>query len=331
MLLLGAGLGCGARGRARGSTVTLAHRGSRDKPPGARNARAILAAPCGDRVLTSPRKAPDVEPGRRPAFRRVVDDDDPPAWRRRLPLGPRADPRFPPPVPRRGDLRGPRRPRHSRPAAHSRGARRSALPGRLPRGDRSRAGGVLDGRSPRSPRRQDDTSASARLRGSSSRLRREALAQWEAIKDSESHGSRSALAGVPRALPALHRAQRVQHKAARVGFDWADAAGALEKVREELGEVTEALHQGGGRGPPGGAGRPPLLRRQRGPARERGSRRRAAGGRRSVQPALRVDGRSRPGRGPGAGRPVPRRAGTALVPGEVPGKTGLSRSKGRLR
>jgi tetrapyrrole methylase family protein/MazG family protein len=71
----------------------------------------------------------------------------------------------------------------------------------------------------------------------------EALAQWEAIKDAESNGSpRSALAGVPRALPALHRAQRVQHKAARVGFDWPDATGALEKVREELGEVTEALH-----------------------------------------------------------------------------------------
>jgi tetrapyrrole methylase family protein / MazG family protein len=73
----------------------------------------------------------------------------------------------------------------------------------------------------------------------------EALAQWEAIKGAEKHGS-SALAGVPRALPALHRAQRVQHKAARVGFDWADAAGALEKVREELGEVAEALRQGGG-------------------------------------------------------------------------------------
>jgi tetrapyrrole methylase family protein/MazG family protein len=71
----------------------------------------------------------------------------------------------------------------------------------------------------------------------------EALAQWEAIKESEGHGpARSALAGVPRALPALHRAQRVQHKAARVGFDWTDAEGALEKVREELGEVSEALH-----------------------------------------------------------------------------------------
>jgi tetrapyrrole methylase family protein/MazG family protein len=75
----------------------------------------------------------------------------------------------------------------------------------------------------------------------------EALAQWEAMKDAESNGApRSALAGVPRALPALHRAQRVQHKVARVGFDWPNAAGALEKVREELGEVAEALERGDG-------------------------------------------------------------------------------------
>jgi tetrapyrrole methylase family protein/MazG family protein len=74
----------------------------------------------------------------------------------------------------------------------------------------------------------------------------EALAQWEAIKESESEGPpRSVLAGVPRSLPALHRAQRVQHKAARVGFDWPDATGALEKVQEELGEVGEALQRGG--------------------------------------------------------------------------------------
>jgi MazG family protein len=75
----------------------------------------------------------------------------------------------------------------------------------------------------------------------------EALAQWEAIKESEGSGARrSTLAGVPRSLPALHRAQRVQHKAARVGFDWPDATGALEKVHEELGEVAEAVRQGGG-------------------------------------------------------------------------------------
>jgi tetrapyrrole methylase family protein/MazG family protein len=73
----------------------------------------------------------------------------------------------------------------------------------------------------------------------------EALAQWEAIKASEGKRSRSALDGVPRGLPALHHAQRVQHKAARVGFDWPDAAGALEKVHEELDEVGEALQQGG--------------------------------------------------------------------------------------
>jgi tetrapyrrole methylase family protein/MazG family protein len=76
---------------------------------------------------------------------------------------------------------------------------------------------------------------------------KEALAQWETIKESESNGSpRSALAGVPRALPALHRAQRVQHKAARVGFDWPDATAAMDKVREELGEVTEALRGNAG-------------------------------------------------------------------------------------
>jgi tetrapyrrole methylase family protein/MazG family protein len=75
----------------------------------------------------------------------------------------------------------------------------------------------------------------------------EALAQWEAIKESEGNGkSRSALAGVPRGLPALHHAQRVQHKAARVGFDWPDPSGALEKVREELEEVAGALREGGG-------------------------------------------------------------------------------------
>jgi MazG family protein len=73
----------------------------------------------------------------------------------------------------------------------------------------------------------------------------EALAQWEAAKSRE-HGAgpRSVLSGVPRALPALHRAQRTQHKAARVGFDWPDPGGALAKVREELEEVAGALQRG---------------------------------------------------------------------------------------
>jgi tetrapyrrole methylase family protein / MazG family protein len=61
------------------------------------------------------------------------------------------------------------------------------------------------------------------------------LANWEAIKATE-HGEdtpRSALAGVPRHLPALQRAQRIQVRAARVGFDWERAADVLAKVREE--------------------------------------------------------------------------------------------------
>ena len=70
-----------------------------------------------------------------------------------------------------------------------------------------------------------------------------ALAQWEAIKQGE-RGRRSVLDGVPTALPALTRAQRVQGKAARVRFDWPDAAAAWAKVEEEVGEARAALATG---------------------------------------------------------------------------------------
>jgi tetrapyrrole methylase family protein / MazG family protein len=66
------------------------------------------------------------------------------------------------------------------------------------------------------------------------------LRQWEVIKRAEKQERKSALDGVPRALPALARAQKVQTKAARVGFDWNDADGALEKVQEELAEIESA-------------------------------------------------------------------------------------------
>lgn len=74
-----------------------------------------------------------------------------------------------------------------------------------------------------------------------------ALAQWEAIKQREatSHGrARSMLDGVPVALPALTRAQRVQSKAARVRFDWPDAEAAWTKVEEEMEEAKAALASG---------------------------------------------------------------------------------------
>jgi tetrapyrrole methylase family protein / MazG family protein len=66
------------------------------------------------------------------------------------------------------------------------------------------------------------------------------LRQWEVLKRAEKQERRSALDGVPKALPALARAQKVQTKAAQVGFDWNEADGALEKVREELREIDSA-------------------------------------------------------------------------------------------
>ncbi len=68
------------------------------------------------------------------------------------------------------------------------------------------------------------------------------LKNWEAIKRQEKGDTpRSAVDGVPRSLPALRRAHLLQKRVARVGFDWEDARGALEKLREELGEVEEAI------------------------------------------------------------------------------------------
>jgi tetrapyrrole methylase family protein/MazG family protein len=66
------------------------------------------------------------------------------------------------------------------------------------------------------------------------------LRQWEVIKRAEKQERRSALDGVPKALPALARAQKMQVKAAQIGFDWHGAEGALAKVREELHEIESA-------------------------------------------------------------------------------------------
>ena len=71
------------------------------------------------------------------------------------------------------------------------------------------------------------------------------LRQWDVIKRRERGGApKSALSGVPRHLPALHRAHDVQKKAARVGFDWPDVEGVMAKIEEELAEVRDALAAG---------------------------------------------------------------------------------------
>jgi MazG family protein len=64
---------------------------------------------------------------------------------------------------------------------------------------------------------------------------------WHQLKKVEKPERESALDGVPRALPALMRAEALQKKARNVGFDWPDVRGSLAKVREEVAEVTAEL------------------------------------------------------------------------------------------
>ena len=69
--------------------------------------------------------------------------------------------------------------------------------------------------------------------------------QWEQIKAEErgAKGHGSAMDGVALGLPALMRAEKLQKRAARTGFDWPDAAGARAKIDEELAEVAAADSQ----------------------------------------------------------------------------------------
>lgn len=65
---------------------------------------------------------------------------------------------------------------------------------------------------------------------------------WDRIKAEEGDGSAvSALDGVPGGLPGLHRAAKVQNRAAKVGFDWQGPDQVLPKLAEELGELTAAM------------------------------------------------------------------------------------------
>lgn len=70
---------------------------------------------------------------------------------------------------------------------------------------------------------------------------------WEAIKRTEKEGApRSVVAGIPRHLPALQKAEQVQIRAARVGFDWDKAHQVVDKIEEEFREVKEAMVAGAG-------------------------------------------------------------------------------------
>lgn len=71
----------------------------------------------------------------------------------------------------------------------------------------------------------------------------EVVGQWEERKKEEGKLRDSILEGIPESMPALLRAQRLQSRAAKVGFDWEHVKDVLDKVEEEFGEFREALHE----------------------------------------------------------------------------------------
>ncbi len=71
----------------------------------------------------------------------------------------------------------------------------------------------------------------------------EVLKQWEERKKEEGKGRESILEGIPKELPSLLRAHRIQSRAARVGFDWKRVEDVLKKLDEEVGEFQDALQR----------------------------------------------------------------------------------------
>jgi ATP diphosphatase len=83
----------------------------------------------------------------------------------------------------------------------------------------------------------------ARLEEAAIRQRWEQIKAEERAEESAAPKQLSLLDDVPSALPALSRAAKLQKRAAHVGFDWADALPVVDKVREELDEVLEAMSE----------------------------------------------------------------------------------------
>lgn len=105
-------------------------------------------------------------------------------------------------------------------------------------GGRFDIGDVILGIQEKLIRRHPHVFADAQVGGTSDVLR-----NWEQIKKKENPKG-SVLDGVPGALPGLLRAQRMQEKAAGVGFDWPDWQGAWQKLEEEMGELRQVLADG---------------------------------------------------------------------------------------
>ncbi|MEI8283037.1 MAG: nucleoside triphosphate pyrophosphohydrolase, partial [Armatimonadota bacterium] len=72
----------------------------------------------------------------------------------------------------------------------------------------------------------------------------EVLKNWDAIKQTEKETMTSILSGVPKSMPSLARAHEISKRAVRVGFEWPNIDGVLDKVREETAELEEAIQKG---------------------------------------------------------------------------------------
>ena len=152
---------------------------------------------------------------------------------------------------------------------------------------------------------------------------------WEAQKAAERDAralaegrTPSVLDGVALALPALLRAEKLQKRAARVGFDWPEAALVFDKVLEEVAELREAAASNrfgdvGGLHGFRGAWRPLVRVRQSGAPPRRRARGRAPRRQRQVHGPFPACGGGAGGIGPRRGRGRPRRAGPAVGGGQA--------------
>ena len=146
------------------------------------------------------------------------------------------------------------------------------------------------------PSPKADAAPSARVRrGPRAFAPRQVKGLWDRIKAEEKAeraagaadaARRSALAGVPVALPALTRALKLQAKAGKVGFDWNDPRAVLAKIREECDEI-EAEIDAGDRAKARGRGRRSAVRR----GQPRAPSRRRSGGRRCAPPTTKFERR----------------------------------------
>jgi len=66
---------------------------------------------------------------------------------------------------------------------------------------------------------------------------------WEQLKLKEGKGKKSVLEGVPKSLPSMVKATRIQEKAKQVGFEWENKEDVWKKVQEEIGELQEAVEE----------------------------------------------------------------------------------------